>query len=99
MLKSKAFKMGGKKVGKALREINPDAQARRQQNAGRPLNPKIYNASYFGHKLHFDQNEKLRMFGAVHVCARDGFSGVIIGCPTIPVKNNIVIYEEITGSK
>ena len=51
-------------------------------------NPKIY-MSYFGHKLHSDQNEKLETFGVFHVCARDGFSGMIIGCPIIPCETTL----------
>ena len=35
------------------------------------------------------------MFGVVHVCARDGFSGKIVGHATMARKSNLVIYEEI----
>ena len=76
-------------------EIDPEAQRKRQNVAGRSLNPKVYNAEYFGHKIHYDQNEKLGMFGVVHVCARDGFSGKIVGHATMARKNNLVIYEEM----
>lgn len=95
MLRAKGFKMGEKKVGKILGEINPEAHKSRKQNAGRSFNPKVYHAEYFGHKIHYDQNEKLGMYGVVHVCARDGFSGMIIGCSTMCRKNNMVIYDEI----
>ena len=33
----------------------------------RQINPFPYHASYFGHKLHVDQNEKLVMFGVTHI--------------------------------
>ena len=44
-----------------------------------------------GHKLHVDQNE----FGVTHVMAIDGFSKKVVGHSTMPIKNNIVIYEEV----
>ena len=59
------------------------------------VNPVQYAALYFGHKLHIDQNEKLKMYGVTHVVARDGFSGKIVSFVTMPVKGNIVIYEAI----
>lgn len=33
------------------------------------------------------------MYGITHVCAHNGFSGKIVGFITIPVKNNIEIYN------
>ena len=54
-----------------------------------------YAALYFGHKLHIDQNEKLKMYGVTHVVARDGFSGKIVSFVTMPIKSNTVIYEAI----
>lgn len=94
-LRSKGIYVGETKVGQILQEIAPIAQQRRKDTAGRSLNPKVYQADYFGHKVHYDQNEKLGMFGVVHVCARDGYSGMIIGYATMPRKNNTVIYKEI----
>ena len=35
------------------------------------------------------------MFGIVHVCARDGFSGKIVGHASMTRKNNLVPYEEV----
>eukprot|EP00118_Oscarella_pearsei_P003333 m.312345 g.312345 ORF g.312345 m.312345 type:complete len:231 (+) comp253193_c0_seq1:111-803(+) len=46
-------------------------------------------------KLHWDQNEKLGMYGVTHVAARDGFSGKVLGSATMPLKNNQVIYDRI----
>ena len=83
------------KIGKILGEIKSEAQRKRQSIAGHLLNPKTYNAEYFGHKINYDQNEKLGMFGVFHVRARDGFSGKIVGHATMARKNNLVIYEEI----
>ncbi|KAG5840954.1 hypothetical protein ANANG_G00194390 [Anguilla anguilla] len=48
-----------------------------------------------GHKVHMDQNEKLAMFGATHVLAVDGFSKKIVGHSTMPMKNNLYIYEDV----
>ena len=31
----------------------------------------------------------------VHVCARDRFSGKIVGNAKVAIKNNLVIYEEV----
>lgn len=61
----------------------------------RQTNPVPYSAKYFGHKVHVDQNEKLVLFGATHVCAVDGYSGMIVGFATFPVKNNPLIYEHL----
>ncbi|XP_041960404.1 uncharacterized protein LOC121718985 isoform X1 [Alosa sapidissima] len=61
----------------------------------RNLNPVPYRAEYFGEKLHMDQNEKLVMFGVTHAMAIDGYSGKLVGHSTMPVKNNLVIYEEV----
>ena len=66
VMKVKGINVGERKIGKILDEINPEAQKKRQNVAGRSLNPKVYNAEYFGHKIHYDQNEKLGMFGVVH---------------------------------
>ena len=94
-LRSEGIRVGEKMVGRVLNKINPTATNKRRTNAGRSLNPKQYKADYFGHKVHVDQNEKLVMYGVVHVCARDGYSGMIVGHCTMPVKNNIVIYDQL----
>ena len=51
-MKAKGINVGETKIGKILGEINPEAQRKRQNVAGRSLNPKVYNAEYFGHKIH-----------------------------------------------
>ncbi|XP_032365446.1 uncharacterized protein LOC116680976 [Etheostoma spectabile] len=48
-----------------------------------------------GHKVHLDQNEKLAMFGVTHVLAIDGFSKKVVGHSTMPIKNNLAIYEDV----
>ena len=77
------------KIGKILGQINPEAQRKRQNVAGHLLNPKTYIAEYFGHKIHYNQNEKLGMFGVFHVCPRDGFSGKIVGHATMARKKQL----------
>ena len=57
----KGVRASERRVGDALREINPTAANNRAVTAGRSLNPRTYTADYFGHKLHIDQNEKLVM--------------------------------------
>lgn len=54
--------------------------------------------NYFGHKLHIDQNEKLVSIGVTHIVAWDGYSGKIVGFLTLPVKNNVVIYDGVYRS-
>ena len=58
-------------------------------------NSKCFKKDYFCHKAHKNQNEKLKMFGAAHVMARDGYSGMIVVFSRIPVENNLFIYDEI----
>ena len=57
------------------------------------MNPTPYNADYFGHKLHADQNEKLVMFGVTHVLAIDGYSRRIVSFASMPIKNSIETYS------
>ncbi|XP_056281086.1 uncharacterized protein LOC130200657 [Pseudoliparis swirei] len=45
-----------------------------------------------------DQNEKIVMFGVTHVLAIDGFSSKIVGQATMPVKNNLTIYNDVYRS-
>ena len=52
------------------------------------LNPRVYSVEYFGHKSDYDQNEKLGLYRAVHVCASDGYSGIIVEFAAIPIKNS-----------
>ncbi|XP_063060694.1 uncharacterized protein LOC134453875 [Engraulis encrasicolus] len=64
----------------------------------RNFNPIPYSAAYMGHKIHLDQNEKLAMFGVTHVIAIDGYSSKVVAHATMPVKNNLVIYEDVYRS-
>ena len=69
VMKTKVINVSETKISKKFGEINPEAQRKRQNVAGRLLNPKVYKAKYFGQKIYYNQNEKLGMFGVSHVCA------------------------------
>ena len=94
------FRSGGvhvsqRRLGMSLRRNFPAAHSIRNQTAGRAINPIPYQATFYGQKLHVDQNEKLVMYGVVHVIAVDGFSRRIVGFSTMPRKNPITIYGTI----
>ena len=44
---------------KVVLEMKKKKNHQRQDRADQQLNPIPYQADYFGHKLHVDQNEKL----------------------------------------
>ena len=69
VMKAKGINVSETKIGKLLGEINSEPQTKRQNVACCSLNPKVYSTKHFGNKIHYDQNEKLEMFGFVHVCA------------------------------
>ncbi|XP_041960405.1 uncharacterized protein LOC121718985 isoform X2 [Alosa sapidissima] len=93
-LATKGIRACHMRVGAAMQAVRPHYHEGRQRGA-RNLNPVPYRAEYFGEKLHMDQNEKLVMFGVTHAMAIDGYSGKLVGHSTMPVKNNLVIYEEV----
>ena len=84
-----------KRVANALRSVAPHYHARRQTDTARHVNSVPYGADYFGHKLHVDQNEKLEMYGVVHVVAINDHSRYITFGATMPRKSNKVIYAEV----
>ena len=94
LLASDGYRVAEKRVGYSLRKVHPDYHMERS-TCIRKLNPIPYYARYFGEKLHIDQNEKMVMFGVTHVCAVDGYSGMIVGFVTMPLKNNVTIYQEL----
>ena len=65
----------------------------RRRISNQATNVHPYVANCFGEKLHLDQNEKLSMFGAVHVISVDGYSRTICGLITIPRKNLPVLQS------
>lgn len=95
LLRSLGIMVSESRVGESLERIYPAQHHMRRQNIQRSLNPHPYSASYFGEKLHFDQNVKLAMYGATHVVCIDGYSRLIVGFLTIPRKNPVLIYEHL----
>ncbi|KAL2084316.1 hypothetical protein ACEWY4_019834 [Coilia grayii] len=93
-LSSVGIQAGERHVGNILRTVNPVYHDTRRRGA-RNLNPTPYYAGYTGHKLHIDQNEKLGMFGVTHVMAVDGYSKKVVSHATMPIKNNLIIYEDV----
>ena len=90
------IKAGQRQIGEVLPLSGPQHYHAARQNAtSQHLNPHPYVADYFGHKLHVDQNEKIGMFGVTHIAAIDGFSNMVVGFVSMPVKNNIEIYKEM----
>ena len=95
LLASSGFKIAEKRIGASLKKVHPVYHHRRMTRTQAMINPIPYSAKYFGEKLHIDQNEKIVQFGVTHVCAIDGFSGMIVGFVTMPIKNNIIVYEDL----
>ena len=83
------------RVGDSLKRVNPQYHHQRRDRTYRQIYPALYKADYLGHKCHIDQNEKLAMFGVTHICAIDGYSGKIVAFTTMPIKNNVTIYDHI----
>ena len=94
-LVSDGLKISQQRVGLALRKVNPNYHHKRTSGALQLISPVSYSADYSGHKLHIDQNEKMVMYGVTHICAIDGFSRKVVGFVTMPVKNNLEIYEHL----
>ena len=84
-----------KRVANALKTVAPNCHARLQTDTVRQTNTIPYRADYFGHKLHVDQNEKLEIYGVVHVVATAGHSRYIMCGAKMSTKNNKIIYAEV----
>ena len=94
-LHSRGVHVSQRRVGASLSRVAPCPPQSRRAQTHRQMNPLPYRSQYFGEKLHFDQNEKLGMFGVTHVLAVDGYSRKIVKMVTIPVKNAITIYHTL----
>ena len=95
LMRSRGFRIGERAARGALARVSPFYHAHRQSGTERLRNPSPYFAEYAGHKLHMDQNEKLTAFGLTHVLACDGYSKKIVGASSMPIKNNVTIYDEV----
>ena len=60
-IRSKGQVLNRSQIRKSLQRqwINPTDHQRRRADTVRVRNPIPYNAACYGHKLHYDQNEKL----------------------------------------
>ena len=96
LLASKGIKAGQCQIASVLPAVNPQYHHRRLTQTARQINPIPYHASYFGHKFHADQNEKLVMFGVTHVCAIDGYSGKVVAFASMP---NIQAFIQVINIK
>ena len=95
MLTSHGIHVAEKRLASSMQRMNPSHHQARCTATESQTNPQPYHADYFGHKLHVDQNEKLAMFGVTHIAAIDGYSAKIVGFVTMPIKNNLEIYEHL----
>ena len=93
LLRSEGINVSQRRIGSSLQHVFPHAHTQRAGTMRRHINPVPYRASYFGEKLHFDQNEKVNMYGIVHVLPIDGFSRKLVGFISLPSKNPILIYD------
>ena len=82
------------RVENSLATVYPLNYQQRREGTFRQVNPIPYRTDYFRHKMHFDKNEKLMMYGVTHVVAIDSHSRFIMGVYAMPRKNNLVIYKE-----
>ena len=95
LYRSNGYSLGKKKAGHAPQYINSAASCQRKGKADRLLKSRVYSAECFAHKIHYDQNKEHRMYGAVHVCARDVLSGMIVEFATMSMKNCLTIHSQI----
>ena len=95
LLHSEGIHVSQQRLGMSLFRTYPLALSQRRYTVLRSVNPVLYRAKFFGEKIHLDQNEKLAVYGIVHVAAVDGFSRKIVGFSTMPRKNPITIYNTL----
>ena len=88
LLRSEGVHVSKERLGRALSRTYPLAFSHRSHSMQRAVNPVPYCARFYGEKIHLDQNEKLVMYGVVHVVAVDGFSRKIVGFSTISIVPN-----------
>ena len=87
-LKAHGFKVSEQRIGEALCRVDPVHHTIRRNLARRSINPTFYKADYFGQKLHVDQNEKIVMYGATHVCAVPLMGSVAKLSPSFLCRSN-----------
>ena len=90
---SKGFHISVGRIARAMQTVAPSQYESRRWMTIDKTNPIPYEARYFGHKLHCDQNEKLVMYGVTSFIARDGYSGKVMNFAVMPVKNSTAVYD------
>ena len=79
LLRANGHTVSQARISASLRRVAPrQYHARGTVTYRHPLNSFPYNVSHYGEKLHFDQNEKITMYGVTHVVAVDGYSRKIV---------------------
>ena len=78
LLRASGIQISQQRIAILLQRTFPTAHSQRSRTLGRAINPIPYRATFYGEKLHMDQNEKLVMYGAVHVVAVDGYSRTVV---------------------
>ena len=63
MLTSQGIRVSQRRVGESFQRVAPIQYMLKRHNATSLLNPVPYRATYFGEKLHLDQNEKCSCLG------------------------------------
>lgn len=94
-LESRRIKVAEHKIAASLEHVAPESHKNRRHNVVNKTKPIPYEAHYFGHKIRLDQNEELAMFGVTHIIAVDGYSRMIVGDVTVPIKNNLFIFSDV----
>ena len=89
LLRSNDIEVSQARIATSLRRVAPVQYHARCVDIYRVLNPAPYRVSYYGEKLHLDQNEKIMMHDVTHVLAVDGYSRKVVGFITLPIKNAI----------
>ena len=90
-IRSKGQVLSRSQIRKSLQRINPTYHERRRADTVRVRNPIPYNAAYYGHKLHCDQNEKLSRYGCTLFAFNDGCISKIVRMfcmPNLPNSGN-----------
>ena len=77
LLRSYGIQVSQRWIALSLRRLAPFHYKERRQHTYRLLNPVPYTASYYGEKLHLDQNEKLVMCYSCYSCDETSPYGTI----------------------
>ena len=71
-LAAENIKVHDKRISRSLQRVAPTYSRQREQNTAKLLNPVPFQADYFGHMMHLDQNEMLAMYVCTTLLAIDG---------------------------